>query len=175
VVKVQHRDFPLRVSLLDRARDEKGDFVLPAGEEVRLAIEPERDAYIEVSALSSDGKVVRLFPNEHEEDNYVRGGKTRLVPGNNNFGLRVRMGETRAAREYILVVATTKKQVPEKGERWGGFALFEGPARDRWEKQQRTLRGIDVVPKRPVLAIPNAGDKQEMSEEVIPYRVVPPR
>ncbi len=51
-----------------------------SGERVRLSFRTDRDAYVAVVHLTSDGEVEFLFPNGPWEDGLVRGGRSYALP-----------------------------------------------------------------------------------------------
>ena len=56
-----------------------GDDLVRRGDRVRLFYRTERDAYITVLRVDTDGRVRVLFPRSPEEDNYAYGGETYSV------------------------------------------------------------------------------------------------
>lgn len=65
---------PLRVEL-EAKRTEYRD-----GEPMQLAVRVAEDAYIFLYSTDSDGITRQLFPNAYDQNNFVRGGETRILP-----------------------------------------------------------------------------------------------
>ena len=75
-------DRPLRVTppwYVDRPRVEiwtgRGDDVYQRGDAARVFFQADRDAFVTVFRVDTDGRVRVLFPREPWEDTYVRGGR----------------------------------------------------------------------------------------------------
>jgi len=172
-VKPARQDFPLTVSLRGLTADSKGVYALVPDEPIRIVIRSPRDVHVEICSLQQDG-FRRLFPNEHEKDNLVRGGVQRVVPGNDEYTI-----EPEAANrvEFLRVVATTVKWNPVPGEKEGPFVFFKrgDPAHKNWVVQQRGLRGLKIRPKNPQISQsksdPGTQAESLVTEVVLPYRV----
>jgi len=50
------------------------------GDTVRVAVAVEKDCRLSLVSLGTSGQAVRLFPNEFQPDNVIRGGQTVLIP-----------------------------------------------------------------------------------------------
>jgi predicted Ser/Thr protein kinase len=155
------QDFPLTVSLEGVRPDAKEIYRLSAGQPVRIVIESPRDVYVVVSTTDENGNPIQLFPNEWEKDNLVRAGVRRTIPGTDEYDIPA----APASRvEFIRVVATTEKPAPLPGKLFGGgFALFEGKDRQRWERQRR---GLMLQPRKQVKKAEGL-----VSEAILPYHV----
>jgi len=70
---------------LDRPKVEvwtnRGDDPFPSGQAVRVYFQVDRDAYVTVLRVDTDGRVRVLFPREPWEDNFARGGRVYEVGG----------------------------------------------------------------------------------------------
>lgn len=54
--------------------------VYKIGDTVRVAVAVEKDCRLSLISLGTSGRALRLFPNEFQPDNVIRGGQTVLVP-----------------------------------------------------------------------------------------------
>ncbi len=50
------------------------------GEEIRISVRVDRDAYVYLFSLEPDGQVTQILPNRFSTDNYLRAGETRTYP-----------------------------------------------------------------------------------------------
>lgn len=50
------------------------------GEEIRIGVRVDRDAYVYLFSLQPDGSVTQILPNRFSSDNYLRAGETRTYP-----------------------------------------------------------------------------------------------
>jgi len=70
---------------LDRPKVEvwtnRGDDPFTSGQAVRVYFQADRDAYVTVLRVDTDGRVRVLFPREPWEDNFARGGRVYEVGG----------------------------------------------------------------------------------------------
>jgi hypothetical protein len=133
------------------------------GRDISLRVEVERDAYVGIWTVDPDQAVVQLFPNEHEPEHRVLAGEPRAIPGKNR-GYTID-AVVSPGREWLLVVASTRRWTPIDGAKRGPFAVFRGAEeRDRWKDQ---LRGLVIRPAQvQAQAAPPA-----VTEITIPYRV----
>src|SRR5262249_39674802 len=76
IAAARHRDTPgVRLWI-------SGDDLVRRGDRVRLYFRTERDAYVTVLRIDTDGRMRVLFPRAPDEDNYAYGGETASVtPG----------------------------------------------------------------------------------------------
>lgn len=59
---------------------DRPDYTYAIGEEVRLFIETNQDAYVAVLNAAPNGQSTVLFPNRYQTDNFVRAGRSVEVP-----------------------------------------------------------------------------------------------
>ncbi len=59
----------------------QGDDPYTAGQGVRVSFQTDRDAYVTLFRVDTDGRVRVLFPRQPWEDNFARGGRVYDVPG----------------------------------------------------------------------------------------------
>lgn len=72
------------------------------GEPIHFYFRAERDCYINLVDINSEGEISLLFPNRFDSNNSVRGGKTYCIPGNNyGFALEA-MPPTGTDRIYAI-------------------------------------------------------------------------
>lgn len=50
------------------------------GEEIRIGVRVDRDAYVYLFSLQPDGSVTQILPNRFSDDNYLRAGESRTFP-----------------------------------------------------------------------------------------------
>jgi hypothetical protein len=91
-IRVVHRDAAAPTNLLGlqqltglyglRLRPERE--VYRIGDTVRVAVAVEKDCRLSLISLGTSGEALRLFPNEFQRDNVVRGGQTVLIPSLNS-------------------------------------------------------------------------------------------
>ena len=87
---------------------------IKAGEEIRIFYEPNRDCYIYIFSVASDGSVTLLLPNSHHIENLAKSNTVNVFPPE---GSPVRLtaaflpGYTENyAEERIKLIATRKKE-----------------------------------------------------------------
>ena len=119
---------------------DRSDNTYAVGERVRLFVKPSKDAYLTVLNVGPSGQTTMLFPNAHQRDNKVSGGRTVEIPSpSSGAGIRVKGP---VGRELIKVVATTSP-VPlfaaGKMRSAGPFAAFAGGARSAARDLQVTM------------------------------------
>lgn len=51
------------------------------GEEAEISVKAERSGYLHIISVGTSGRVIRLFPNKYESNNYVRKGQIIKIPG----------------------------------------------------------------------------------------------
>jgi hypothetical protein len=117
-----HKDFALKVEALGGVLDEEGRVqILKVGQFVKFRVEAAQDCFVGLWDVT-DSKVIQLFPNEFEQDNRLRAGQPRLVPGEKTIRAKVPSGV-----EHLYVIASTRPLRPPAGENRGGFEVFDGP------------------------------------------------
>ena len=116
------------------------DNTYAVGESVRLFVKPSKDAYVTVLNVGPSGRTTMLFPNEHQKDNQVAGGRTIEIPSRASGSL-IRV-QPPVGRELIKVVASTSP-VPlfpaGKMKSAGPFATLAGGARSAARDLQVTM------------------------------------
>ncbi len=103
------------------------------GEPIHFYFRAERDCYLNLVDINSEGEISLLFPNRFDSNNSVQGGKTYRIPGDNyGFGLEA-MPPTGTDRIYAI--ASTRP-----------LDIFNHDfARDAFVTMTKgTTRGIDV-------------------------------
>ena len=129
---------PQRLSVV--AWVDQADNTYAVGESVRLFVKPSKDAWITVLNVGPSGQTTMLFPNAHQRDNKVSGGRTIEIPSRRS-GASIRVNAP-VGRELIKVVATTSP-VPlfaaGKMRSAGPFAALAGGARAAARDLQVTM------------------------------------
>lgn len=82
------------------------DNVYGIGENVRLFVRTNKDAYITIFNVGPSGQVTLLFPNAYQIDNRIKGGATLEVPGPGT-GAEIKV-QPPVGTELIKVIASTK-------------------------------------------------------------------
>jgi hypothetical protein len=67
-------------SLRLEAQFDRPDPLYAAGEQVRIMVKVNEDAYVTIVNVGPSGQAVQLFPNEHQRQNLVRAGSPVQVP-----------------------------------------------------------------------------------------------
>jgi hypothetical protein len=160
-----HRDFGLRVEMLDAAPGTEGSARhLVEGRHVRFRIGVERDAYVGIWDVGPGGTIVQLFPNKYEPDNLVPAGKPRDVPGISRYHIDAELSE---GTNRVWIVASTRPWDALKGEEEGPYTIFKTPEQKQaWERRLREIRGLRVRPA-------DVEEPAGVSEEMLHYQVVP--
>lgn len=84
------------------------------GEEVVFTVQSNRDAYLTLLNIGTSGKVHIIFPNKHQQDNFVRAGQPVKVPAPGGpFSYRV---SGPAGTEVVKVIATQSELNLAKGQ-----------------------------------------------------------
>ena len=119
---------------------DQADNTYAVGERVRLFVKPSKDAYVTVLNVGPSGRTTMLFPNAHQRDNKVSGGRTvEIPPPASGAGIRV---SAPVGRELIKVVATTSPTPlfpAGKMRSAGPFAALDGGARAAARDLQVTM------------------------------------
>jgi hypothetical protein len=156
VEPVRH-DFEVKVEIPGATTGENGEWHLHAGQRVRFAIEVDRDAYVGLWNIAPDGTIMQVFPSSFEEDNFVRAGKRRVVPGG-DYKITAELSKD---VERVWVMASTTPWDMDQGEKEGPFTL----SLEQQQKLATKVRGFRVEP------LPKDGPR--ISEAAMRYRVVP--
>ena len=150
------QDFRLQVGLLGQPPGTAEKIMLEPGERFILQLEADRDCYVGVWHVDAKGNVLQLFPNQYDDDNLVRAGKRRTVPGNAEYAVKATPS---VGFEYLHVVASTERWESETGQRLGPYVMFATPEeRKQWE---RKVRGIVLENQK----------GPAVSEHVLPFEV----
>ena len=164
----RRHDFDLKVELIGSRPAEDGIRVLRSGQEVEFGIEVERDAYVGVWMIQTDGTIVQIFPNRYETDHLVPANVPTAVPSNKNYAITATPS---TGTEFVRVIATTERWSPLEGTPVGDgqFAMFQSPA----ERQglESHLRGLTFRPSEDVASQEAAEKAKDVSEVVIPFTV----
>lgn len=94
------------------------------GEKLSFSVRPSEDAYIAAWVRGSNGKVHRIYPNDHDPGRVFRGGATTRFPGSGDFQFRI---VPPVGRDTLIVIASSEP-----------IGESTPPPRGRW------MKGIDV-------------------------------
>lgn len=107
------------------------------GEEICFCFRSDQDCYLTLIDYETNGNVKILFPNRYYQNNFIKAGKTHVIPGS-EYGFKLNI-EPPAGVEKVKAIATTKP-----------FPLFEYnfskhffPPVDR--TNIRGMRGISIA------------------------------
>ena len=109
------------------------------GEQVRVFVQTNKDAYVTVLNVGPDGSTTVLFPNRYQADNRVRANTVTEVPDPAS-GARIAVSGTTGA-ELIKVVATTRPAPLFAGTQLAQAGLFQTIR----QRAQETARNLAVV------------------------------
>ena len=124
---------------LDNDRD-----VFRVGDRSRVALRVDRDAYVTVLHIDTNGDVELLFPSTHGDDGYLRGGRS--------YGLRTRGDQYLNVRGgygigYVFAIASDEPMDPRalrelsyrRAGRWDSRYSVYGDPFEAMERLERTL------------------------------------
>jgi serine/threonine protein kinase len=154
--QVRH-DFEVTVEIPGATPGEHGEWHLFAERPVRFAIEVERDAYVGLWNIATDGTIMQIFPSRYEQDNFVKAGERRVVPGGDYRITAELSGDV----ERVWVMASTAPWDAEQGEKKGPFILSV----EQRNKLETVVRGFRLG------TVTRGGSA--ISEAAVRYRVVP--
>jgi hypothetical protein len=139
-------DFGLKVDLVAPAakKDAAGVVRLSAGSSMTLHLTAEKDCRVVVWWIDPDGGVMRLFPNEHDQNDRLTAGKERTVPGNDAYTLDLNPTEGTGAERLRILATTGEPPSFPPGAKNGRFTVYAGEERDRLIA---TLRGVVIKKK----------------------------
>ena len=86
---------------------DREDNTYALGENVRLFVQTNRDAYLTVLNVGASGNTTVLFPNAGQQDTLVRGGKAVEIPAAGS-GVSIKVSGPAVGRELIKVVASSE-------------------------------------------------------------------
>lgn len=75
------------------------------GDSIYFYFRAERDCYLNLVDIASDGEIRLIFPNRFHSDHYVRGGVTHRIPGE-NYGFSFEV-EPPTGAERVYAIAST--------------------------------------------------------------------
>ncbi len=107
------------------------------GEEIRFYFRSDHDCYVSLIDYDPNGNVKILFPNRYYQNNFIKAGKTYIIPGS-EYGFKLNI-EPPTGIERIKAIATTKP-----------FSLFELDfSKNFFPPVERTntrgMRGISIA------------------------------
>jgi hypothetical protein len=162
----KHADFALKVALVAPAarKDQGGMIRLTAGTPLEVHLTADRDCRVSVWWIAPSGQEMRLFPNEYEEDDRLKAGVARVVPGKATYEIDTTPTEG-AGVERLRVFATTgERPAFPPGVKKQQYAVYATPSER--EQLASTVRGL-VLKKTDASASPVGA----MSEVEVLFRV----
>ena len=122
---------------------------------IQLTLRAEKDCYITLLNWDAQGNFTKLFPNEFQEDNFIRGGETLRFP-DDDAKFELELGS--AGREKFKLIAVTSRAdndaINQAFARAGGQALAQKSTRQAngavsltfvKEKVQKERSLLDVI------------------------------
>ncbi len=98
------------------------------GDPIEFSFRTDRDCYLTLLDVATEGVIRVIFPNKYHLDNYIQAGRTYNIPGNYGFEMRV---TGPAGIERVKAIATGRKMdVFEMNFRVGDDFFFEGKPDD---------------------------------------------
>jgi serine/threonine protein kinase len=158
-VAPSRHDFDVMVEMPGSMAGEDGERRLVAGRPVSFDVQVERDAYVGLWNIGTDGTITQLFPNKFEQNNLVRAGKKRVVPGG-DYKIEAVLSE---GLERVWIMASTTPWDVAQGEEEGPYTLFKSP--EQQQELERKVRGFRLKPV--------SKDGPHISEAALRYQVVP--
>jgi hypothetical protein len=77
------------------------------GDNVVINFRANRDCFVAIYSIDSRGRVNLLFPNDPSDDNYITGGVTYKLPGNDDrYDLKI---DGPSGREHLQIVASRER------------------------------------------------------------------
>ena len=74
------------------------------GEKIEIFFKANKNCYVLIYDITSDGKIELLFPNKYESSNYIVANRIYKIPSK-NYSLKVSPPE---GKEYVQIIASTK-------------------------------------------------------------------
>ena len=118
---------------------DRPDYTYANGEDVRVFVETNKDAYVTVLNVDPAGTTTVLFPNRYQSDNFVTAGRTLRLPDRDEFRIVV-SGSVGA--ELLKVIASTEPVPLFETRQLAGAGPFQ-VARAR--SAARLARSLEVV------------------------------
>jgi hypothetical protein len=99
------------------------------GDTIEFSFKTDRDCYLTLIDVATEGVIRVIFPNKYSPDNFVQAGRTYNIPGDYNFRMKI---TGPAGMEKVKAIATTKPMsVFEMDFSGGDYFFFEGKAGSR--------------------------------------------
>jgi eukaryotic-like serine/threonine-protein kinase len=162
---VGRADFGLafEVSVPGMQKQADGSLVFPKGAQIAFTVKADRDCHVSIWSLDADGTVSKLFPNKDEQDDLVRAGAPRALPGNKEWW--VDAGATNGAGFDRLRILATTGAPPEfpPGVPAGKATVFAKP-----EEKQLVASAVRGAVLKSASSQPTVGD---VAEAEVRFRV----
>ena len=126
---------------------DRPDYTYARGEDVRVFVETNKDAYVTLLNVDPAGGTTILFPNRYQPDNFVRAGRAIQVPDPSS-GARITVTGSVGA-ELLKVIASTRPVDPFEAadlSEAGPFRMVNARAADVATGLTRSLKVIDATP-----------------------------
>jgi serine/threonine protein kinase len=147
-------DFSLQFDLVGQRAGEA--IQLQDGQAIAVRLHSEVDCYVGIWHVDDSGAATLLFPNDREQDHFLRAGQSLTVPGRDDYSVQV---SASGEREYLWAAALTHPWDAEVGRARGpAIALSPPDELERGGKRAATL-------------VARGGPRA--SERVIPLDVAP--
>ncbi len=147
-------DFPLQFDIVGQPPGQIAK--LHDGQAIAVRLLSEVDCYVGVWHVDPAGTTTLLFPNDREQDHFLRAGQPLTIPGRDGYSIEVSSSD---AREYLWTAAITHPWDAEVGRARGPAIVLAAPA----ELQGSETRAATLVQR----------DGVRVSERVIPLEILP--
>ncbi|QEL14582.1 serine/threonine-protein kinase [Limnoglobus roseus] len=163
-------DFRLTVDMVANAKkDAAGVVRLKNGSLLELNLKPEVDCWVYVFVVEQDDAAILLFPNKYENDNRLRGGITRVIPSEPNYGLQATPTEGPGVERVRVIASTVKLPDLPAGKVVGHFQQFaDNVQKSNLSLAVRGIRGIEPVAQPNKVLVKK---KSELAEAEVKFRV----
>ena len=111
---------------------DRPDRIYKHGDSLSLTVEATEDAYIWVFDTGTSGKVLQIFPNQHETDNFLRAGTPLVIPSSDS---KYQLIASRPTGQELITVVASKNNTPlsqelidRETESAGPFLMLRGTA-----------------------------------------------
>lgn len=115
------------------------------GENVRIFLKPNKDAFITVLAVGPTGTAAQIFPNAHQSQNAVKAGQTQEILPEGSLARVTVSGQTGA--ELIKVLASTQPTPPLRDDQLAAA----GPFRSARSAGPDLARDLTVAMAQPMM------------------------
>ena len=168
LVDGKKNDFGLKATMVGSAPGENLSRKLNEDDPISFQVEVEKDAYIGIWSIESDGTITQLFPNDYDSDQLFHAGQPRTIPSKENAKKYSINATVSKGVDEVRVVASTQKWTPIAGKKDPDtpFMVFRSKQeREEWNSQRRGLVLKNAPKGAPAVA--------SVAEGLLKYQVFP--